>query len=154
MATSFQSHVHYNFEPPSSDLFGGRRVSEILRDGDSTSFTRRTSRKSSANENATLAELVHSLAHRSSSDILQSRLIGADYETILEWIRSERMRKLPAEESSYDKVLVWARLFVERLHSFDAAIESFARIAIGRRSWLMSTVRVFPIVHLARGKWH
>lgn len=36
------------------------------------------------------------------------------------------MRKLPAEGSSYDKVLVWARLFVERLHSFDLAVESFA----------------------------
>ncbi|ODM18730.1 hypothetical protein SI65_05347 [Aspergillus cristatus] len=36
------------------------------------------------------------------------------------------MRKLPAEGSSYDKVLVRARLFVERLHSFDLAVESFA----------------------------
>lgn len=125
MATSFQSHVHHNFEPPTSDLlFGGRRVSDILRDGD-TSITRRNSRKSST-DNSALTELVHSLANRSSSDILPSRLIGADYETILEWVSSERMRKLPAEGSSYDKVLVWARLFVERLHSFDLAVESFA----------------------------
>jgi len=125
MATSFQSHVHHNFEPPTSELlFGGRRVSDILRDGD-TSVTRRSSRKSST-ENSALTEIVHSLANRSSSDILPSKLIGADYETILEWISSERMRKLPAEGSSYDKVLVWARLFVERLHSFDLAVESFA----------------------------
>ena len=125
MAASFQSHIHHNFEPHTSDLlFGGRRVSDILRDGD-TSITRRNSRKSST-DNSALTEIVHSLANRSSSDILPSRLIGADYETILEWVSSERMRKLPAEGSSYDKVLVWARLFVERLHSFDLAVESFA----------------------------
>ncbi|OJJ87625.1 NACHT domain protein [Aspergillus glaucus CBS 516.65] len=125
MATSFQSHIHHSFEPHTSDLlFGGRRVSDILRDGD-TSITRRNSRKSST-DNSALTEIVHSLANRSSSDILPSRIIGADYETILEWVSSERMRKLPAEGSSYDKVLVWARLFVERLHSFDLAVESFA----------------------------
>jgi hypothetical protein len=36
------------------------------------------------------------------------------------------MSKLPPEGSSYDKVLAWAQLFVERLHSFDLAIENFA----------------------------
>jgi hypothetical protein len=54
-----------------------------------------------------------------------AKIISADYEAILDWIRSERMRKLPPEGSSYDKVLVWARLFVERLHIFDSAIQNF-----------------------------
>ena len=36
------------------------------------------------------------------------------------------MRKLPPEGSSYDKALVWAALFVERVHSFDLGIEHFA----------------------------
>lgn len=36
------------------------------------------------------------------------------------------MSMLPAEGSGYDKVLSWAQLFVERLHSFEAAIEGFA----------------------------
>lgn len=36
------------------------------------------------------------------------------------------MSQLPPEGSSYDKVLAWAQLFVERLNSFDMAIEEFA----------------------------
>jgi hypothetical protein len=68
---------------------------------------------------------VQSLGRRGSAELATSKIIGADYEAILEWIRSERMRKLPPEGSSYDRVLVWARLFVERLHSFDSAIQHF-----------------------------
>jgi hypothetical protein len=36
------------------------------------------------------------------------------------------MSLLLPEGSSYDKVLAWAHLFVERLHSFDMAIGGFA----------------------------
>jgi hypothetical protein len=36
------------------------------------------------------------------------------------------MRKLPPEGSRYDKALVWAALFIERVHSFDIGIEQFA----------------------------
>jgi hypothetical protein len=36
------------------------------------------------------------------------------------------MEKLLAEGSPYDRVLVWAALFVGRLHSFNKAIEEFA----------------------------
>ena len=36
------------------------------------------------------------------------------------------MSQLPPEGSSYDRVLAWAQLFVERLHSFDVEIEEFA----------------------------
>ncbi|KAF4227966.1 hypothetical protein CNMCM6805_002498 [Aspergillus fumigatiaffinis] len=82
-------------------------------------------RKSSAGTSSALANLVQSLGRRGSGEMTSSKIIGADYEVILEWIRSERMRKLPPEGSSYDRVLVWARLFVERLHSFDSAIQYF-----------------------------
>lgn len=67
---------------------------------------------------------------RSSGDELGSttslKLLDSSYETLLEWIRSQRMNNLPGEGSCYDKVLAWAQLFVERLHSFDLAIEEFA----------------------------
>lgn len=55
-----------------------------------------------------------------------SSVNSASHERILDWIRSERMRKLPPEGSSYDKVLVRARLFVERLYSFELGIQPFA----------------------------
>ena len=52
--------------------------------------------------------------------------MDTSHETLLEWIRSQRMSNVPAEGSSYDKVLAWAQLFAERLHDFDLAIEDFA----------------------------
>lgn len=36
------------------------------------------------------------------------------------------MSLVPAEGSTYDKVLAWAQLFVERIHSFTEAMEPFA----------------------------
>ncbi|KAL4789684.1 hypothetical protein BDV19DRAFT_396748 [Aspergillus venezuelensis] len=48
---------------------------------------------------------------------------GTDHASILDWIRTEPMHKLPAEGSNYDRALVRARLFVERLHSFHTAIQ-------------------------------
>ncbi|KAJ5208753.1 hypothetical protein N7449_003132 [Penicillium cf. viridicatum] len=84
-----------------------------------------TTRKPSG-EDTTLADVVNSLARRGSDDLTASRVSDTDYASLLEWIRCERMRKLPAEGSGYDKALVWSALFVERVHSFDLAIEQFA----------------------------
>jgi hypothetical protein len=58
-------------------------------------------------------------------------LFNTEHATILDWIATERMSHLPPEGSSYDKVLSWAQLFIERLHSFDVAIRDFEG-----RSWL------------------
>jgi hypothetical protein len=68
--------------------------------------------------------------HRRSGDELgttaSSKLLNTSHASIIEWIHAERMSHLPPEGSSYDKVLGWAQLFVERLHSFDTAIHEFA----------------------------
>ena len=77
-------------------------------------------------EDTTLANVVNSLARRGSDDLTGSRVSDTDYASLLEWIRCERMRKLPPEGSRYDKALVWAALFIERVHSFDIGIEQFA----------------------------
>ncbi|KAJ5158863.1 uncharacterized protein N7500_008514 [Penicillium coprophilum] len=90
----------------------------------SFSHHQQTTRKFSG-ENTTLADVVNSLARRGSDDLPASRS-DTDYASLLEWIRCERMRKLPPEGSSYDKALVWASLFIERVHSFDQGIEQFA----------------------------
>ncbi|PKX90746.1 uncharacterized protein P174DRAFT_423609 [Aspergillus novofumigatus IBT 16806] len=126
IATSFQAHVHHPFEFPSSDIFlNARRVPGLPANGMHSTPSQNGQRKSSAGTSSALANLVQSLGRRGSGEMISSKNIGADYEAILEWIRSERMRKLPPEGSSYDRVLVWARLFVERLHSFDSAIQHF-----------------------------
>jgi hypothetical protein len=70
---------------------------------------------------------VHSVQSFNNNGMVNPSIIGANHERLVEWIRSERMRKLPPEGSSYDKVLICARLFVERLHSFDRAICHFAQ---------------------------
>ncbi|PYH42905.1 NACHT domain protein [Aspergillus saccharolyticus JOP 1030-1] len=133
MATSFQPNVHYTFGSPlsSTALFGTRRASDILeQEGYSTvmqtSTSRRASRTLSGGGSSTLADVVSSLTRRSSDAVSSTQITDADYATLLEWIRAERMRKLPPEGSSYDKALVWAALFVERLHSFDTALQQFA----------------------------
>ncbi|GKZ34145.1 hypothetical protein AbraIFM66950_004327 [Aspergillus brasiliensis] len=133
MATSFQPNVHYTFGSPLSptSLFGPRRASEILEQESYSNsvFQSGTSKHASrrvSGGNSALAEVVNSLTRRSSDAMMASKINDADYETLLNWIRAERMGKLPPEGSSYDKALVWAVLFVGRLHSFDSAIGHFA----------------------------
>jgi hypothetical protein len=111
---------------PSSDIFLNARCAPgLTANGMHSTLSQNGQRKSNAGTSSAFANLVQSLGRRGSGEMTSSKIIGADYVGILEWIRSERMRKLPPEGSSYDRVLVWARLFVERLHSFDSAIQHF-----------------------------
>lgn len=80
----------------------------------------------SSGTDKTLANVVNSLARRDSDENAAFRVSETDYASLLDWIRCERMKKLPPEGSSFDKALVWAALFVERVHSFDSEIEQFA----------------------------
>lgn len=122
-------------KPPlaSSSLLGLRRTSDLLEQhetataakGFSHSYHESTA-KFSGGGNTTLADVVHSLARRGSGEETSSLVADADYAGLLEWIRCERLKKLPPEGSSYDKALVCAALFVERVHSFDSGIEQFA----------------------------
>ncbi|KAJ5301736.1 hypothetical protein N7508_006599 [Penicillium antarcticum] len=119
--------------PPlaSTSLLGLQRTTEPLEQHATVTREMRlsphqqTSMRSSG-EGTTLVEVVNSLARRDSDDLTASRVSDTDYASLLEWIRCERMKKLPPEGSSYDKALVWAALFVERVHSFDSGIEQFA----------------------------
>ncbi|AEO60474.1 hypothetical protein MYCTH_2120499 [Thermothelomyces thermophilus ATCC 42464] len=58
---------------------------------------------------------------------VSSQLLNATYDSIRNWIKNQRMTHLPPEGSDYDKVLAWAQLFIERLHSFDTAIRELDR---------------------------
>ncbi|EED17341.1 NACHT domain protein [Talaromyces stipitatus ATCC 10500] len=124
---------------PLSPGLGGhwRRISGGILDFDSVSngaarsvVSRRVSRKTAAGgESSTISNVVYSLKRRSGDELggtTSSKLMNANHATLLDWIRHQRMSKIPPEGSSYDKVLAWAQLFVERLHSFDLAIEHFA----------------------------
>lgn len=115
-----------------------RQVSAIsaVFDSDAVSQNGRSSRRESFMPRKTngygysnITSVVQSL-HRRSGDELgtaaSSALLNTDHDSILEWIRTERMSHLPPEGSNYDKVLAWAQLFVERLHSFEGAIQGIA----------------------------
>lgn len=121
--------------PPaaSTSLVGLRQSSDLLEQHGTTTAAKAFSHSRheatamfSGGGNTTLTDVVHSLARRGSGEETASGVADADYASLLEWIRCERMKKLPPEGSSYDKALVWAALFVERVHSFDSGIEQFA----------------------------
>jgi len=122
-----------------SSLSGNsRQVSGIsaVFDNDSISNHGRSSRRESGfmtrkfngAGNSNITSVVQSL-HRRSGDELgidSYTLLNTSYHSITEWIRNQRMSHLPAEGSSYDKVLAWAQLFIERLNKFDENIQGFA----------------------------
>lgn len=137
MATSFTPHVHHSFESQSPSGTFKSKVSShestetsMNTSSQSTSSTHgyghgsRQGRLSEPNSASALTDLVRST--NGTGGMSMSRLMGTDHESLLEWIRAERMRKLPAEGSAYDKVLICARLFVERLHLFEGAVGPFA----------------------------
>lgn len=126
------------FSPlPPGLLANNRRVSGLMdsdvlsNNGVARSVTsRRVSyRKSKTVETSEVSSLVHSLKRRSGDELgagASSKLMNHTHDSVMDWIRSQRMSLLPPEGSSYDKVLSWAQLFIERLHDFDEAIEEFA----------------------------
>lgn len=115
-----------------------RQVSAIsaVFDSDTISQNGRSSRRESfmprkigGYGNSNITSVVQSLHRRSGDELgasISAALLNTSYFSIIEWICTERMSHLPPEGSSYDKVLAWAQLFVDRLHSFDSAIRDFA----------------------------
>ncbi|KAJ5923455.1 hypothetical protein N7454_008700 [Penicillium verhagenii] len=116
----------------STSLLGLRRTSDLLDQHTAVVREKRFSHhyqqatRNPSGEDTTLADVVKSLARRDSDELTASRVSDTDYASLLEWIRCERMKKLPPEGSKFDKALVWAALFVDRVHSFDSEIEQFA----------------------------
>ncbi|OQE92518.1 hypothetical protein PENNAL_c0007G01338 [Penicillium nalgiovense] len=130
MATSFQAHAHHAFENHPVSLYDGKWTANAFEDKENAVFHsavhRRPLGEPKGEGSSILADLVNSLAHPIGDEVVRLKITATDYETLVEWIGAERMRKLPPIGSSYDKVLIWARLFVERLNSFDSAIQQFA----------------------------
>ncbi|KAK8099894.1 NACHT domain protein [Apiospora kogelbergensis] len=116
---------------------GSQRASGILEHGIMTTGSTsqrevgqgKTRSASLAMETSALSRAVYALKRRSDSELgsgISSQIMSESHVSILDWIGVQRMSHLPAEGSSYDKVLAWTQLFVERLHSFELAIEKFA----------------------------
>lgn len=128
MNSSFYSTMHGNSRQVSA-LSAAFDNDSISQNGRSTRRESGFVRKGNGFGNSNITSVVQSL-HRRSGDELgngaSSQLLNTSYHSIIDWIRSERMSHLPPEGSSYDKVLSWAQLFVERLHSFDLGIQDFA----------------------------
>ena len=140
MAPGITSPVPGNLASSFYNIFNGgsRQVSAFsgVFDSDSISNNGPSSRrepfmprKSNGAGNTEITSVVQSLYRRSGDELgatTSSKLLNSSYQSLMEWIRAQRMSHLPPEGSSYDKVLAWAQLFVERLHHFDSAIHEFA----------------------------
>ncbi|EAU33781.1 conserved hypothetical protein [Aspergillus terreus NIH2624] len=116
---------------------GPRRISSfadsdtLSNAGMSHSFSLgRLSSKRMTSRTTNITSVVESLKRRNGDELGSSAssqfINGVSYASLLDWIRGQRMSLLPPEGSPYDKVLAWAQLFIERIHSFDLAIEPFA----------------------------
>jgi hypothetical protein len=123
--------------PGASFAFGSRsprkRESTVSNEEMSGTLFRQSThvshRVQSTVETTNLSQVVYSLKRRGSEELgsdTSAKLFNATHDSIIEWIRTQRMQRLPPEGSSQDRVLAWAQLFVERLHSFDQAIAGFA----------------------------
>ncbi|RAL01455.1 NACHT domain protein [Aspergillus ibericus CBS 121593] len=134
MAPSILSPVPGSFPSPLSPKIP-RRISgfaesdTLSNNGMSRSITsRRVSSRRMDPQETEISRRLSSL-HRQNGGELGMALTGDSYEMVLSWIHDERMSLMPPEGSSYDKVLGWAQLFVERLRTFELAIEDFTNVS-------------------------
>ncbi|KAJ5887643.1 hypothetical protein N7495_007684 [Penicillium taxi] len=114
--SSFSNHTHFDND-------------NISNTGHSTRREFSMTKKINGAGNSNITSVVQSLYRRSGDELgasTSSKLMNTTYYSLIEWIRVQRMSHLPPEGSSFDKVLTWAQLFVERLHHFDRAIAEFA----------------------------
>ena len=54
-----------------------------------------------------------------------TRIVNTTFVEFLEWIRSERLTRLPHKGSAWDRVLSAAQYFAEQVHGFEAAVQDF-----------------------------
>jgi hypothetical protein len=76
-----------------------------------------------------ISKVVNALKLQSERELnasISARLLSYTYDSICDWIGAQRISYLPPEGSSYDKVLAWTHLFIERLHSLDLGIGELA----------------------------
>ncbi|KAI6617114.1 hypothetical protein MCOR07_007258 [Pyricularia oryzae] len=119
-SSSHTAHHHQNGEYSSETVESRQRHLGLRKMG---------SRHSSMANASSISSIVYSIKRRSSEELgsnISAQLLSATHESVLDWISAQRMSDLPPEGSSYDKVLAWAQLFVDRLHSFDHAVQEFA----------------------------
>lgn len=131
MAPSIMSPIFNGLLPKTRRVSGGVvETDSISNTGMSRSMTspRVTSRRFNG-ESSNVSNVVSSIQRRSVDELgatISSKLQNSTHDSLLGWIRAQRMTHLPPEGSSYDKVLAWAQLFAERLNLFDLEISEFA----------------------------
>lgn len=130
MAPSLSSPILNGLIPKTRQVSGAVDSDSLSNVGMSRSITsqRISSRRFNA-ETSNVSNVVSSIQRRSVDELgasTSSKLMNSTHDSLLGWIRAQRMTHLPPEGSSYDKVLAWAQLFAERLNSFDMEISEFA----------------------------
>jgi hypothetical protein len=102
-----------------------------------------------------LAETLNLRGNHELDSSMSTRLQSYTYDSVRDWIGTQRIIYLPPEGSRYDKVLAWAHLFVERVHSFETGIRELvgdthlaAHLAYGYCVILLEVRRVLYAVCL------
>ncbi|KAF7713828.1 Uncharacterized protein PECH_000819 [Penicillium ucsense] len=127
MSSSFFANRPVNSRQVSS--FSATFDDSVSQNGRSARRENGLARRYNGVGSSNITDVVQALHRRSGNELgnsASSLLLNTSYHSIVEWIRVERMNHLPPEGSSYDKVLSWAQLFIDRLHSFDNGIRDFA----------------------------
>lgn len=74
-------------------------------------------------------ESAEDLVRKSRAELgpgVYQRISDVNFVNLLEWIQAERLTTLPHKGSRWDRVLIRALYFAERLHDFNVAIQGFA----------------------------
>ncbi|KAL8243906.1 hypothetical protein R6Q59_010164 [Mikania micrantha] len=116
LQTSTSSFVRES-DTMSSSHYGSRRVSSRFQ----------KSGNNASGGSAHMAETVTRLKRRCADELgaAMANSVLSSYTNLVEWIHTERLRRLPTEGSAWDKVLAWAQSFAEKFNDFDLAIEDF-----------------------------
>jgi hypothetical protein len=97
--------------------------------GSTANQPRRGSQFGIGNDISFVQETATALKRKSMSELgagVSQSVTDASFINFVEWIRSERLATLPHKGSRWDKVLIRALYFAERLHNFENAVQGFA----------------------------
>lgn len=73
----------------------------------------------------------HELGHG-----MHEHIYNTSYEGLLQWIKSERLMRLPHKGGSWDRVLIAAQYFAEQVHHFHHHIETFTEDSDGATNFV------------------
>jgi hypothetical protein len=127
--TSPGSVIHHKSEGHGFSTYGGSRSVSSQFHGNSMSRSSRLGQSHEGYKTGFVQESAFALKKKSTLELgvgVYQSISNVSFINFIEAIRSERLATLPHKGSRWDRVLIRAQYFAEKLHHFDVAIQSFA----------------------------